>query len=46
MIKLLNEISTLEVITIIVAITTLILPSIRSLYSDWKRLKDTKKYVI
>ncbi len=38
--------SKLELITIIIAITALLLPSIRNLYSEWKRLKDTKKYVL
>ena len=38
--------SKLELITIIIAITALLLPSIRNWYNEWKRLKDTKKYVL
>lgn len=38
--------SKLELITIIIAITALLLPSLRNWYSEWKRLKGTKSYVL
>ncbi len=44
--KLFKDVSLLELITILVAISALLLPSIRNWYSEWRRLKETKKYIL
>lgn len=44
--EIFQNVSLLELITIVIAIMALILPSIRNWYVEWKRLKETKKYIL